>query len=194
VKKPKIVNHYGDTLSENLRMLRKNKGWSRDELARRAGISGITIVNLEEDGGARVDTVQKIAKALGVVTSELLGEVRTPLTPRETQMVVIYRKLNVKMRRAFMYVGMAMAGEVEEDEEPMRKSADWDRPTVNRDPVKEMNDRAAARGEKRPDLDRLAELGVELGREPRPDAKSLYPGPEVHARIEPLMNEVLGDA
>ena len=129
----------------------------------------------------------------GIAGVELLGEVRTPLTPRETQMVNIYRKLNVKMRRAFMYVGMAMAGEVEEDEEPMRKSADWDRPTVNRDPVKEMNDRAAARGEKRPDLDRLAELGVELGREPRPDAKSLYPGPEVHARIEPVMKEVFGE-
>jgi transcriptional regulator with XRE-family HTH domain len=63
------------TQGEIIRLLRQRRGWTQRELAERAGVTQTTIVRLE--GGrseAMISTIRKIAEALGVPPSEILGE------------------------------------------------------------------------------------------------------------------------
>ncbi len=61
------------TLGRRLRTLRRQRGWSQDDLARRAGLSQPYIVQLE--GAVRENpslaVLQQLARALGVTLSEL---------------------------------------------------------------------------------------------------------------------------
>ncbi len=58
----------------DIRRIRKEKGISQDELARKSGISRQTISNLENNPDAitTTDTLQKIAVALDVKVSDFL--------------------------------------------------------------------------------------------------------------------------
>ncbi len=62
-------------LSTTTRRLREQRGWSQDELAKRAGVSNVHICTIEK--GTRnpsLDVLGRIAEALGVTASELLRE------------------------------------------------------------------------------------------------------------------------
>ncbi len=58
-----------------VRLLRRRRGWSQNELARRAGIAQPTISRLEAGKTAGVDlaTLEKLAKALRVRPRTLIG-------------------------------------------------------------------------------------------------------------------------
>jgi len=62
------------TVSKNIRRLRKAKGLSQDKLSRLADVSHATIIKIESGGiqSPTINTVQKIAKALGVSVDELI--------------------------------------------------------------------------------------------------------------------------
>ena len=55
------------TIAKNIKKYRKEKGLSQDKLARLADIAHATIIKIESGGiqSPTIDTVQKIAKALG---------------------------------------------------------------------------------------------------------------------------------
>jgi transcriptional regulator with XRE-family HTH domain len=59
----------------NLKKLRKKKGWSQEKLAREAGISYQTLIKIEQDRikTPRLDTLIKLAKALGVSLDKLIS-------------------------------------------------------------------------------------------------------------------------
>ncbi|MDD5773240.1 MAG: helix-turn-helix transcriptional regulator [bacterium] len=59
---------------KNLTKIRKEKGWSQEKLAVESGISYNTIIKIERGGikNPRIDTVIKIAKALGISIDELV--------------------------------------------------------------------------------------------------------------------------
>jgi transcriptional regulator with XRE-family HTH domain len=61
-----------------IRDARLKKGWTQTELAKRAGVRRATINQLESRRAQRVnlETLGKIAKALGVATLTLLRETR----------------------------------------------------------------------------------------------------------------------
>lgn len=60
-------------LAARLERLREARGWTRDQLAERAGIGGGSVSRLERgDGSPTLQMVGKIAGALGVKPSELL--------------------------------------------------------------------------------------------------------------------------
>lgn len=61
------------TIAQNIRKHRKEKGLSQDKLSRLADISHATMIKIESGGiqSPTIDTVQKIAKALGVGLDEL---------------------------------------------------------------------------------------------------------------------------
>lgn len=65
-------------IGQRIRQLRKAKGWSQPELARRAGLTEKTITNYETAARGVKDpplsTVQAIADALGVTLTDLLAE------------------------------------------------------------------------------------------------------------------------
>jgi transcriptional regulator with XRE-family HTH domain len=60
-------------MGELVKTLRRLKGWSQRELARRAGVSGATVSKLEdniETGNIMIETIQKIVNALGLSFEE----------------------------------------------------------------------------------------------------------------------------
>ncbi len=61
------------TIAKNTKKYRKEKGLSQDKLARLADIAHATIIKIESGGiqSPTIDTVQKIAKALGVSLENL---------------------------------------------------------------------------------------------------------------------------
>ena len=62
------------TVAKNIKKLRKAKGLSQDRLSRLADVSHATIIKIESGGiqSPTIDTVQKIAEALGVGVEDLL--------------------------------------------------------------------------------------------------------------------------
>ena len=62
-----------NTVSDNIRKLRQQKGISQDRLSKDADIALNTVVKIETGGNPNptVDTLEKIAKALGVSMAEL---------------------------------------------------------------------------------------------------------------------------
>lgn len=55
-----------------IRQLREEKGWSQEELAKRAGVSRGTIVNLEKGQSCRGDSANLVAQALDRSLAEIL--------------------------------------------------------------------------------------------------------------------------
>jgi transcriptional regulator with XRE-family HTH domain len=62
------------TVAKNIKKYRKEKGLSQDKLSRLADVAHATIIKIESGGiqSPTIDTVQKIAKALGVSVDILL--------------------------------------------------------------------------------------------------------------------------
>ncbi len=62
------------TIAKNIKKYRKERGLSQDKLARLADVSHATIIKIESGGiqSPTIDTVQKIAKALGVGLEDLM--------------------------------------------------------------------------------------------------------------------------
>jgi len=62
------------TIAKNIKKYRKEKGLSQDKLSRLADVSHATIIKIESGGiqSPTIDTVQKIAKALGVAVDDLI--------------------------------------------------------------------------------------------------------------------------
>lgn len=61
------------TIAKNIKKYRKERGLSQDKLARLADIAHATIIKIESGGiqSPTIDTVQKIAKALGIGLEDL---------------------------------------------------------------------------------------------------------------------------
>jgi transcriptional regulator with XRE-family HTH domain len=62
------------TIAKNIRQQRKKLGFSQDKLSKLAGVAYNTIVKIEsgENPNPTIETLQKIAKALGVSVDILL--------------------------------------------------------------------------------------------------------------------------
>ena len=62
------------TIAKNIKKYRKDKGLSQDKLARLADVAHATIIKIESGGiqSPTIDTVQKIAKALGIGLEDLM--------------------------------------------------------------------------------------------------------------------------
>jgi len=61
-------------IAKNIKKLRRKKGISQDRLSKLADLSLNTIVNIEASNNSNptIETLEKIAKALGVSVEELL--------------------------------------------------------------------------------------------------------------------------
>jgi transcriptional regulator with XRE-family HTH domain len=64
------------TIARNIKKYRQEKGLSQDKLSRMADVSHATIIKIESGGiqSPTIDTVQKIAQALGVGVDNLIGK------------------------------------------------------------------------------------------------------------------------
>ena len=62
------------TIAKNIKKYRKERGLSQDKLSRLADVSHATIIKIESGGtqSPTIDTVQKIAKAIGIGVEDLI--------------------------------------------------------------------------------------------------------------------------
>ena len=62
------------TVAKNIKKYRKERGLSQDKLSRLADVAHATIIKIESGGiqSPTIDTVQKIAKALGIGIEDLI--------------------------------------------------------------------------------------------------------------------------
>ena len=62
------------TIGKNIKQFRQDKGLSQDKLSKLADLSLNTVVKIEldENPNPTIETIQRIAKALGVSVDELL--------------------------------------------------------------------------------------------------------------------------
>lgn len=62
------------TIGKNIKQYRQNKGLSQDKLSKLADLSLNTVVKIEldESPNPTIETIQRIAKALGVSVDDLL--------------------------------------------------------------------------------------------------------------------------
>jgi transcriptional regulator with XRE-family HTH domain len=59
---------------KNLRKRREARGLSRYELAKLADVSPETISQIERGAGSRIETAQRLARALHTTVGDLIGE------------------------------------------------------------------------------------------------------------------------
>ena len=64
------------TIAKNIRLLRKEKGFSQDRLSKEAEVAYNTIIKIEsgENPNPTVDTLERVANALGVSIEKLFKE------------------------------------------------------------------------------------------------------------------------
>lgn len=64
------------TIAKNIKKYRKEKKFSQDRLSKEAGVAYNTIVKIEsgENSNPTVDTLERIAKAVGVSIEKLFKE------------------------------------------------------------------------------------------------------------------------
>ncbi|GAB3977712.1 hypothetical protein GCM10029978_068230 [Actinoallomurus acanthiterrae] len=69
------------TIADRIRELRRRRGMSQEELAEASGLSVAVIRKIEQGGNVRMETLHKIARALGVVTVTFVA----PTSPEPTE-------------------------------------------------------------------------------------------------------------
>jgi transcriptional regulator with XRE-family HTH domain len=87
------------SLGENIRRLRKQKGWTQTDLAERAGVRIAHISNMEQDqGDPKLSTLRKLLTALECTPNALLSEPEFVGSGTLLREVVIDRMRNLDER------------------------------------------------------------------------------------------------
>ncbi len=108
-----------DLIAERLKILRNERGWSLDELARRSGVSRATLSRLENsEVSPTASVLGKLAAAFGMTISRLIQMVEVqfvPVIPRDRQLLWIDPAIGFR-RRSISPPAQSLAGEVLECE------------------------------------------------------------------------------
>ncbi len=86
---------------QNVKYLCEKKGVKPTNACKESGVGGSFISDINRGRVPSVSSVQVLAKYLGVTTSELLGEEKTPspaADDSEERLLILYRKLNQEGR------------------------------------------------------------------------------------------------
>ena len=67
---------------EEVKRLRKERGWSQQRLADEANINKVTLIRIEHGvGNPGIDTLEKLAKALDIEIADFFPKAQVPLWP-----------------------------------------------------------------------------------------------------------------
>ena len=81
-----LIGGDGLTIGENIKKYRKAKGFTQKELAESVGVAAITIQQYERNvREPKMDTVVRIAQALGISVTDLYGSCITDFVERSAQ-------------------------------------------------------------------------------------------------------------
>ncbi len=123
------MSDIANRLADHVRQLRLEAGLTQAELAARAGVTVETVARLERvlrgrssaNSNPSLETLVRLASALGVEVSELLSEPSRP-RPKDDRISMILRTANPATRRRVLRVAEALVREEHaEDRQPTRK-------------------------------------------------------------------------
>ena len=66
------MNNLKATIAKNLKNIREGLNLTQFDLAKKAGLNGNTYAKIERSGGLKLESLKKLAKALGVKSSDIL--------------------------------------------------------------------------------------------------------------------------
>lgn len=100
-----------DTLVHNIRAGMEKRGWSGRRLSDEAGLNESAVKNIfnERSNYPRVDTVFKIAQALGKTVGELIGESPHQLHPNCESLLESFHQMNSENRARLTEVAATWA-------------------------------------------------------------------------------------
>jgi transcriptional regulator with XRE-family HTH domain len=115
-------------LADHIRQLRLETGLTQAELAARAGVTVETVARLERvlrgrssaNSNPSLETLVRLAQALGVEVAELLSEPTRP-KPREDRISMILRTANPATKRRVLRVAEALVREDHAEERPVAR-------------------------------------------------------------------------
>jgi transcriptional regulator with XRE-family HTH domain len=123
------LSDIANRLADHVKQLRLEAGLTQAELAARAGVTVETVARLERvlrgrssaNSNPSLETLVRLASALGVEVSELLSEPSRP-RPKDDRISMILRTANPATRRRVLRVAEALVREEHaEDRQPTRK-------------------------------------------------------------------------
>ena len=123
------MSDIANRLADHVKQLRLEAGLTQAELAARAGVTVETVARLERvlrgrssaNSNPSLETLVRLASALGVEVAELLSEPSRP-RPKDDRISMILRTANPATRRRVLRVAEALVREEHaEDRPPTRK-------------------------------------------------------------------------
>lgn len=123
------MSDIANRLADHVKQLRLEAGLTQAELAARAGVTVETVARLERvlrgrssaNSNPSLETLVRLASALGVEVSELLSEPSRP-RPKDDRISMILHTANPATRRRVLRVAEALVREEHaEDRQPARK-------------------------------------------------------------------------
>jgi transcriptional regulator with XRE-family HTH domain len=127
LRRPKLSD-VPTRLADHIRQLRLETGLTQAELAARAGVTVETVARLERvlrgrssaNSNPSLETLVRLAQALGVEVAELLSEPSRP-KQREDRISMILRTANPATRRRVLRVAEALVREDHAEERPVAR-------------------------------------------------------------------------
>jgi transcriptional regulator with XRE-family HTH domain len=91
-----IMSTIAELVGERIRNLRKEKGWSQEELAYRASINRTYMGEIERgESSITVDSLEKITNALSITIEDLFKHLQPPAEYRENETLsLLINKIN----------------------------------------------------------------------------------------------------
>jgi transcriptional regulator with XRE-family HTH domain len=119
------LSDIANRLADHVKQLRLEAGLTQAELAARAGVTVETVARLERvlrgrssaNSNPSLETLVRLASALGVEVAELLSEPSRP-RPKDDRISMILRTANPATRRRVLRVAEALVREEHADERP----------------------------------------------------------------------------
>ena len=122
------MSDIANRLADHVKQLRLEAGLTQAELASRAGVTVETVARLERvlrgrssaNSNPSLETLVRLASALGVEVSELLSEPSRP-RPKDDRISMILRTANPATRRRVLRVAEALVREEHSEERPLAR-------------------------------------------------------------------------
>jgi transcriptional regulator with XRE-family HTH domain len=119
------LSDIANRLADHVKQLRLEAGLTQAELAARAGVTVETVARLERvlrgrssaNSNPSLETLVRLASALGVEVSELLSEPSRP-RPKDDRISMILRTANPATRRRVLRVAEALVREEHAEDRP----------------------------------------------------------------------------
>lgn len=102
-------------IGDNIRRLRKEHGYTQEQLGRELGLSAMAISQWENGRAVpRMGAVERMAKLFGVKKSVIIDEVRYSYinidTDEERELIAAFRKLDARDRAAVLQLAHTLSG------------------------------------------------------------------------------------